>query len=78
MELRSLGGAGVGRYLKQTNHWILKAKGGMDLGRERFREDESRVNVEGLAALQLDYFMSRPVSVGRVGPLRLEDPAGVW
>ena len=56
LELRSLGGAGVGRYLKQTNHWILKATGGMGLGRERFREDEARVNVEGLAALQLDYF----------------------
>ncbi len=56
LALRSLGGGGVGHYLKQTNHWILKTTGGMSLMRERFLEADSQVNVEGLAALSLDYF----------------------
>ena len=56
LELRSLGGGGVGRYLKQTNHWILKATGGMALGRERFLDTEGQVSVEGIAALSLDFF----------------------
>ena len=69
LELRSQAGGGVGRYLKQSNHWILKATGGMALGRERFREDapgidpqgdtaggEARINLDGLAVLSLDFF----------------------
>ncbi len=56
LEFRSLAGGGLGRYLKQSNHWILKATGGMALGRERFRDTEGQVNVEGMGALSLDFF----------------------
>ncbi len=42
--------------MKQTNHWILKTTGGLSLMRERFLKADSQVNVEGLAALSLDYF----------------------
>ncbi len=57
LENRSLGGGGWGRYLKQSNHWILKATGGLSLVRERFRDTvDSQVNVEGIAALSLDFF----------------------
>ena len=54
--LRSLGGGGVGHYLKQTNNWIVKATGGMSLMQERFGEDDPLVNTEGLAAVSIDYF----------------------
>ena len=48
---------GVGRYLKQTNNWILKVTGGMGVMRERFADtDSAQVNVEGLTALNLDFF----------------------
>ena len=63
---------GWGVILKQNNNWILKATGGMALGRERFREEEpgvdpqgdtaggeARINVDGLAAVSLDFFASR-------------------
>ena len=57
LQLRSLGGGGVGRYLKQTNNWILKVTGGMGVMRERFDDaDSAQVNVEGLTALNLDFF----------------------
>ncbi len=56
LEKRTLGGGGVGRYLKQTNHWILKTTAGLALGRERFQGTEGQTNVEGLAAVNLDFF----------------------
>ncbi len=56
LELRSLGGGGLGRYLKRTNHVILRSIGGMAYTRERFREDESQGNIEGMVAFSVDYF----------------------
>ena len=56
LELRSQIGPGLGRYLKQSNHWILKVTGGMAVGRERFRDTEGQVTVDGMAAVSLDFF----------------------
>ena len=56
LERRTLGGGGLGRYLKHNNHWILKATAGMALSQELFKDAEGQTNLEGMAALNLDFF----------------------
>ncbi len=56
LQLRSLGGGGLGRYLKHTNRVILRAIGGAAVTNEHFRESEPRNNVEGMASFSIDFF----------------------
>jgi hypothetical protein len=57
LELRSLLGGGIGRYLVQNNRLILAVLGGAAYSRERFKGSEpGRNNAEAVAGLQVEVF----------------------
>ncbi|MGH7676687.1 MAG: DUF481 domain-containing protein, partial [Gemmatimonadales bacterium] len=61
LDLRALFGAGVGRFLVQTNRGTFQASGGLTYTSERFSASGSTSNVEAFLGAELAFFrLDRP------------------
>ncbi|MGH8621536.1 MAG: DUF481 domain-containing protein, partial [Burkholderiales bacterium] len=61
LDLRTLLGAGAGRFLVQTNHTVFQVVGGLTYTHEAFSTGTSASNLESLLATELAFFrLDRP------------------
>ena len=57
LDLRTLVGAGLGRYLVQSNEYEWSAVGGLALSREQFQERSTKENVEVLLGTDFSWYV---------------------